>query len=128
MNRLQAIIGTAFLSAALVPVTAFAGTATTGSFDLATRQTDSDAGGEYDGRLRIKISDDGIVAGTFMDTEGMISTVAGGIDDTKIWIDLRAASPGTSGIYNGTFSAGKLVATRFHGTHTLTLEGSPAAH
>ena len=96
MKLMHAILAATLFSSALLPIQATAGSAVPASYDLATRQTDTDAAGEYDGRLRIKVSSDGIVAGTYMDTEGYISTVAGGVDGTKIWLDLRAASPGTS--------------------------------
>jgi hypothetical protein len=128
MNRLQMIFTTMLLTTALLPASAFAAGAPAVHYDLATRQTDTDAGGEYDGRLRITVSSTGIISGSYIDTEGDISTVAGGLDGTKIWLDMHAASAGTSGIFNGTFSNGKLRATHAHGLHTLTLEGSSAGH
>jgi hypothetical protein len=128
MKRLQMVLATAILTTALLPVTALAADGPAAHYDLATRQTDTDAGGEYDGRLRFTIATDGSIGGSYMDTEGDISTVAGGLTGTKIWLDMHAASAGTSGIYTGTFSDGKLVATHQHGLHTLTLQGSPAAH
>ena len=127
MKRIQAALTAITLAAGLTPAIALADTAVPGSYDLATRQTDLIAGGEYDGRLRIRVATDGIVDGTFMDTEGNISSVAGGLDGTKIWIDLRAGSPGTLRIFNGTFADGKLVVTASHGLHSWKLEGSPVA-
>jgi hypothetical protein len=127
MKRVQAALTAITLAATLTPAIALADTAVPGSYDLATRQTDIYAAGEYDGRLRIRVSADGIVAGTFMDTEGNISSVAGGLDGTKIWIDLRAGSPGTLRVFNGTFADGKLVATASRGLHRWQLEGTPVA-
>ena len=112
----------------LAPGTARADTAAARYFDLNTRQYDVMSAGEYDGRLRIRISADGIVGGTFMDTQGGLSQVIGGLDGTKIWIDLGHASPTNQHLFNGTLIDGKLVAGAAHGIHTWTLEGTPAKH
>jgi hypothetical protein len=83
--------------------------------------------GEYDGRLRIRITPDGILNGSFMDTEGHISDVTGGLDGTKVWIDLGHASPGQH-YFNGTLIDGKLEAGATRGMHTWKLEGTATIH
>jgi hypothetical protein len=71
-----------------------ASTATsTAAYDLQVRQYDSLSAGEYDGRMRLRISPDGIVSGTFMNTQGeVVSSVTGGLDGTKIWLQIGNGS------------------------------------
>ena len=126
-KRARAAFGAIAFAAVLSPAGSWAATATTTSYDLMTRQTDIVTGGEYDGRLRLRVSPEGIVAGSFVTTEGRISQVSGGIEGSNIWIDLHAGSPGTAGVFSGTLVDGKLLATRTRGMHTWQLEGTAAA-
>lgn len=98
------------------------------TYDLATKQTDVMSAGEYDGKLKLRVFPNGIVAGTFMDTQGHVSSVTGGLDGTKIWIDLGAASPTSAHLFVGTFADGKLVANAQHssGLRTWVLNGTPS--
>ena len=98
------------------------------AYDFETRQTDELSAGEYDGRLRMRIGSDGIVSGTFTNTEGQFSSIIGGVTGTKIWIDIGNASPTSEHLFNGTFTGDKLLATAPHGLHVWTLEGSPRTH
>jgi hypothetical protein len=130
MRRAIAVLPALMLVAALAPTMAGAGAAPA-SYDLNTRQTDVMSAGEYDGRLKMRISADGIVSGTFWDTEGHVSSVSGGLDGTKLWIDIGNASPTGRRLFNGTLVDGKLTATAVaatRGLHTWVLEGTPATH
>jgi hypothetical protein len=85
--------------------------------------------GEYDGRLRMEIRPDGIVGGSFINTEGQTSLITGGIQGTKIWLDLGFASAVGHRTYNGTLVDGKLEATApGRGFHNWTLEGTHAKY
>jgi hypothetical protein len=123
--RVRAILAAAALAAAIAPLGARAASGNIASLDLATRQYDPATAGQYEGRLRLRITPDGVVAGSFMNTEGSITTVIGGLTGTKIWIDLAAGSPGLQRLFRGTLTGGKLRATAPHGIDTWILEGTP---
>lgn len=93
---------------------------------LNTRQFDPQSAGEYDGRLRLHVASDGVVSGTFMNTEGGVSDVTGGLTGTKIWLDLAAGSASLRRYFTGTLVDGTLHATARHGPSTWILEGTPA--
>ena len=128
MGRAHSILTTLAMAAILVPATVQSVMAAPAAYDFMTKQTDVMSAGEYDGRLKIRIGDDGIVTGTFWDTEGHFSGVSGGLDGTKLWIDLGSASPTGRHLFTGTLIDGKLVATAPHGLHTWTLENIAASH
>jgi hypothetical protein len=130
MGRTLAMLAAVVLAAGLAPTSVRAESASPAAYDLATRQTDVMSAGEYDGRLKIRIFADGIVTGTFWDTEGRFSPVSGGLDGIRIWLDLGLASPTGERLFTGTFENGKLVAGAQHrsGLRSWTLEGSPASH
>jgi hypothetical protein len=126
--RVIASLSVLALTAALAPLTGLAATGTTQSYDLTTRQYDISSAGEYDGRMRIRVAPDGIVGGTFTDTEGQISQVVGGLDGTKIWLQIGDHPAARKLTFNGAFVDGKLKATAPRGLHLWTLEGTPAKH
>jgi hypothetical protein len=116
------------LTAAFAPLPTVAAGGDVASYDLATRQFDPLSAGEYDGRLRIRITSDGIVGGTFMTTEGALSNVTGGLNGTKIWLQLGDHTP-LERTFQGTLVDGKLTATAMgRGLHSWTLEGTPTNH
>jgi hypothetical protein len=125
-GRALAALAALTLTVGFVPAAAFADTHGMRSYILDTKQTDAVSAGEYDGRLRINIAPDGIVNGSFMNTEGGISSVVGGLDGTKIWLDLGHASPTPKHWFNGTFVDGKLEMSATEGRHAWTFEGTPA--
>ena len=90
--RAIATLSVLALSTAFASLNALPATGTTVSYDLATREYDMMSAGEYDGRLQLRITPDGIVSGTFMNTEGRISDVTGGLTGTKIWIRIGNSS------------------------------------
>jgi hypothetical protein len=95
------------------------------SYILNTREWDASSAGEYDGRLRLSISTDGIVSGNFMTTEGQVAGVSGGLSGTKIWLQVGNGVRGQ--IFTGTFADGKLETTRSgNGLHVWNFEGKPA--
>jgi hypothetical protein len=128
--KARAIATLAFLAltTAFAPLAAMPATGTTESYDLNTRQYDDISAGEYDGRMRLRISPDGIVSGTFMDTQGGITDVTGGLDGTKIWLQIGNSSHIGRNYYSGTFVDGKLkgVAPTMN-LHRWTIEGKPIA-
>jgi hypothetical protein len=97
----------------------------TAAYLLNTRQFDPASAGEYDVRLRLQIAPDGIVSGTFMNTEGRITSVTGSLTGTQIRLDLDAASPDLRRYFTGTFVDGKLDTTARHGLSRWVLEGRP---
>jgi len=120
----------AFLTALALTAAAGSGAAgaagQTAAYLLNTRQFDPASGGEYDGRLRLRITPDGIVSGTFMTTEGRITTVTGSLTGMQIRLDLDADSPGLRRYFSGTFVDGKRDASARHGLGRWVLEGRPA--
>jgi hypothetical protein len=125
--RAIATLSVLALAAAIAPLPGHAASGTVVNYDLKTREVDLMSAGEYDGRLRLRIAPDGIVGGTFMNTEGRTSFITGGLDGTKIWLDLGNSSAIGHRTYNGTLIDGKLEATApGRGLHTWTLEGTPA--
>jgi hypothetical protein len=70
---------------------------------------------------------DGIVSGSFMDTEGQLSQVTGGMKGEKIWLLIGNGARIQNHYFNGTLVDGKLLATApGNGLRTWTLEGKPA--
>ena len=127
MKTRAVALSIAFLLAAFAPSLARASTDVTVNYVLSTWQKDVMSGGQYNGRMRIFIRPDGVVGGTFMDTNGLLSQVVGGLSGTKIWLQIGDHSPGLQKTYEGTFVDGKLLATaQGAGLHTWTLEGKPA--
>ena len=125
--RALATLSALALAAALVPLPAPAAGAGV-SYDLATQQTDDLSPGEYDGRMRIRISPDGIVQGTYLATDGQLSNVTGGLHGTKIWLQIGDRTP-IERTFSGTLVDGKLLATAMgRGLHSWTLQGSPTTH
>ena len=117
------------LTAAFAPLTALPAPVPAMSYDLNTRQYDPTGAGEYDGRMRLSISGDGIVWGSFMNTEGQIYNVTGGMQGEKIWFLIGNGPRIQNHYFNGTLVDGKLLATAPRdGLHTWTLEGKPAKH
>ncbi len=117
------------LTAAFVPLAGLPAPAPAMRYDLNTREFDPNSAGEYDGRLRLSISADGIVWGSFMTTEGRLSQVTGGIKGEKIWLVIGNGNRLENHSFNGTFVDGRLLATApGNGLHQWTLEGKPAAH
>jgi hypothetical protein len=128
MTRAIAALSVLAATAALAPLPANAADNFVTNYDLATRQFDPLSPGEYDGRLRIRITSDGIVGGTFLTTEGQLSNVTGGLNGTKIWLPLGDRTP-IGRTFQGTFVDGKLSATaQGRGLHSWTLEGNPTRH
>jgi hypothetical protein len=126
--RAIAALSVLALAAAFAPLPSVAAAGDAVSYDLSTRQFDPLSAGEYDGRLRLRVSADGIVNGTFMTTEGALSNVTGGLNGAKIWLQLGDRTP-LERTFQGTFIDGKLSATaQGHGLHSWTLEGTPAGH
>jgi len=127
--RAIATLSVLALTAAFAPLTALPASAPAMSYVLNTREYDPTSAGEYDGRLRLSVSADGIVSGSFMDTEGYISQVTGGMTGEKIWFTIGNSNRIQNHYFNGTLVDGKLLATApGNGLHTWTLEGKPASH
>lgn len=127
-TRVMATLSALALAAALAPLPSLAADATAQSYDLTTRQFDPQKGGEWDGRLRLRVSPAGIVSGTYIDTDGHMSQVVGGVDGRKIWFELHGLTPGGL-VWNGTLENGKLVAyAHGRGLNSWTLEGTPKTH
>lgn len=124
-TRVIATLSALVLAVAFAFQPAAAATGTPATYDLMTRQFDPMSAGEFDGRLRITITPDGIVSGNFQQDDGGLRQVTGGLSGTKIWLQL-----GNDGFpFNGTFVDGKLTAyAQGHGLHTWTLEGKPRTH
>jgi hypothetical protein len=88
--RAIAALAVLAFTAALAPLSAtLAATDTTARYDLATRLWQPEFGGQYEGRLRLRVSSDGIVNGYFMDSSGRTTDVTGGLTGTKIWLQLN---------------------------------------
>jgi hypothetical protein len=117
----------ALLTAAFAPLPTLADNNVV-SYDLATRQFDPMSAGEYDGRLRMNITPDGIVNGTFLTDDGELSNVTGGLHGKKIWLQIGDHTA-IERTFTGTFVDSKLTATAMgRGLHSWTLEGTPTTH
>jgi hypothetical protein len=127
--RAIAMLAVLALTAAYAPQTAQAASGPTMSYDLNVRTYDQLTAGEYDGRMRIRITPDGIVQGTFMNTQGQASSVTGGLDGTKIWLEIGNSSRIGRNYYSGTFMDGVIKAAAPTTTirHLWMLEAKPAA-
>jgi hypothetical protein len=128
--RVIATLSALALAAALAPSPTLATDVSTVSYDLTTRQYDPMTAGEFDGRMRLRVSSDGIVSGTYMDTEGHISGVSGGMTGPKIWLKIGDRAAGGLHIFQGTLINGKLLATMgsHGGLHTWAIEGKSVTH
>jgi len=128
-TRALATLSVLVLTAAFAPLAALPASGPAMTYDLSTRQTDPMRGGEYDGRLRLQISSDGIVSGTFLNTEGQSSDVVGGLKGTQIWLQIGPAGMVDHRYFTGTFVNGKLTGyAQARGLDTWTLEGKPNPH
>ena len=126
--RTIATLAVLALTAAFAPLPAPAA-GTTVSYDLNVRTYDEIAAGEYDGRMRLRISPDGIVQGSFMNTQGQVSDVTGGLDGTKIWLQIGNSSRIGRSYYSGTLVDGQIKAAAPQTSlHRWILEAKPAAH
>jgi hypothetical protein len=79
------------LAALALPASALAATTTTAQtqqYTIPTKLTDRYHAGEYDGVLRLRISPDGIVQGTYQPSDGGLVSVTGGLDGRQIWLDV----------------------------------------
>jgi hypothetical protein len=127
--RALATLSVLALAAALAPLPALSASGDVATYDLNTREIDQLSAGEFDGRLQLRVSPDGIVGGTFRNSEGQTSLITGGLDGTKIWLSLGNSSAIGHRTYNGTLIDGKLEATApGHRFHDWTLEGTPFKH
>jgi hypothetical protein len=127
--RAIATLSVLALTAAFAPLTALPATTPAMSYDLNTREYDPTLAGEYDGRLRLAVYPDGIVSGTYMNTEGQISEVTGGATGEKIWFTIGNGPRIQNHYFTGTLIDGKLLARApGNGLRTWTLEGKPAKH
>ena len=124
-TRVTATLSALALAAALAPLPSPAANGGTTIYTLSTRQYDSFSAGEYDGRMRLQVSSGGLVGGTFIDSEGHIANVVGGLTGKTIWLEIGNRSAPRQLIFNGTFVDGKLKAMAPHGLHDWTLEGTP---
>ena len=112
-SKIRAAAAAAGMLAALaLPASALAATTTTAQtqqYTFPTKLTDRYHAGEYDGLLRLRISPDGIVQGTYQPSDGGIESVTGGLDGKQIWLDIG------NGIHalhvTGTFRNGVLKTT-----------------
>jgi hypothetical protein len=127
-TRALATLSVLALTVAIAPLPTLATDSSAVSYDLVTRRFDPMTAGEFDGRMRLRVTRDGIVNGTFMNTSGQIAHIVGGLTGTKIWLQIGDRRATRQLTYNGTFVHGKLNVTAPHGLHTWTLEGTPAAH
>jgi hypothetical protein len=128
-TRVIATLSALALAAALAPLTALPATGPTASYNLTTREYDADSAGEFDGRMHLNISSDGIVYGTYMNTEGQTAVISGGVEGTKIWIQIGHGGLIGHNYFDGSLVNGVLEAkARGTGFHLWTLEGKPAKH
>jgi hypothetical protein len=86
--RAIAALAVLAFTAAFAPLPTQAATGTTVRYELTTRLWQPEFGGQYEGRLRLRVSSDGIVNGYYMDSEGRTTDVTGGLTGTKIWLQL----------------------------------------
>lgn len=115
----------------LAPLAVQAASSRAVSYDFMVRETGSMKAGEYHSRMRMTVEPNGILSGWLVNTEGTISSVTGGVDGTKIWIQLGNAGIVGGHYYQGTFIDGKIEATAptTSGTlNTWSLEATPRTH
>lgn len=99
----------AFLAALTLPLASSAAvTSSPQSYVFQTRLIESFHPGEYDGTMRVTVYPDGIVSGTFQDSDGGVRNVTGGLNGTSIWLDIGANH--SLHLY-GTFKNGTISAT-----------------
>lgn len=112
-SKIRAAAAAAGMLAALaLPASTLAATTTTAQtqqYTIPTKLTDRYHAGEYDGLLRLRISPDGIVQGTYQPSDGGIVGVTGGLDGKQIWLDIGS---GIRALHvTGTFRNGVLETT-----------------
>jgi hypothetical protein len=81
-------------------------------------------GGEIDGTMRLTLTPEGIISGTYQNADtGQISNVTGGVDSgNKLWLEV-----GGLGHYHftGTLAGTTIDATAYHGNDDLRLLAQP---
>jgi hypothetical protein len=124
--RVIAALAALALTAAFA-LPALAAPSTTVSYNFNVREYDSLTAGEYQGRMRIRFSPDGIVYGTFLNSEGQVSSVTGGLHGTKIWLQIGNGSFIGRRYFNGTLIDGKIkaLAPPTSVFHLWNLEATP---
>jgi hypothetical protein len=126
--RAIATLAVLAFTAAFAPLTALPATDSTVRYDLNTRVWQPGFGGQYEGLMRLRITPDGVVRGTFRMSGGptQLIDVIGGLTGPKIWLQIgnRTLRQQT---FNGTLIDGKLAATAPGNTlNPWKLEGKPA--
>jgi hypothetical protein len=122
-RTIAAIVAAAVLC---LPVAAQATPAANGTRTLVleSRITQLLHAGEIDGRIRITITADGTIQGSYRDEEtGHLSDVIGGVDDgNKVWLEV-----GEFGRYHftGTLTGTTIDVTAFHDGDDIRLVATP---
>ncbi len=124
MKFLSSLALIALLSVA--PASATPTNGTTPSVTFNTQLIPQDRGaGAYDGVLHLDFAPGGIVNGWFRsDDEGVAHPIMGGLNGTKLWLDL---SPGNIRLFeiNGTYVNGKIDGVTFQGDQTYAFTATP---
>lgn len=116
-------------AAGAFPLAAFAATTTDVAplhYQMQSHLVERYGAGEYQGRLSLTVYPSGIVQGLYRPDDGGFRTVTGGIDGTKIWLDIGLTRPLH---LTGTFSDGKLdMIASIPSPDTYTFKAAPISH
>jgi hypothetical protein len=91
MNRLTRALAAGFaaISFALPLAASAVSVPATRTLVLSTKMVHRLRAGEYDGRLRLSVTPNGIISGSYQDgSGGLPSSVVGGVTAGKLWIDI----------------------------------------
>jgi len=120
---LAAVLSAAAMSLPLAA--SAASTATSRTLVLSSRIVQHMHGGEIDGRMRLTISPDGTIMGSYLDTDtGQVSDVTGGVEPgNKLWLDV-----GEFNRYHfaGTLTGTTIDASAYHGDDDIHLIATAA--
>ena len=105
---------------AIAPSPSLAVSQPAATYALTTRIYNDEQAGELDGKLDLQVYPDGIVQGTYRDQQGLPTSVTGGLDGAKIWLNLN-----TGHIFNGTLEHGIIAAVAPDRRGRLIFEGTP---
>jgi len=125
MNRTVRLAAAGLAAALMLPSAANAAPANR-VLVLTSRVVQRMHGGEIDGRMRLTLTPDGIISGTYQDEDtGRISDVEGGVErDNKVWLEAGGALGGYH--FTGTLIGTTIDAVAYHGNDDLHLIAVPA--
>jgi hypothetical protein len=127
MKHVTRILAAAASAAALSLPLATSAAPTARTLVLESRVMQQMHAGEFDGRMRLVVTSDGIINGTYQDEDtGLLSNVIGGVDPAGNNLWLEVGGPFARDHFVGTLKGTTIDADAYHGADPYHLIAKPA--